>query len=223
VSVYFRIEDVGGAVWSGTQLSVTNGSGVDVWYFDTEFSLPRASAYDVVDSIVTWHNASGRPWYGVETASWAEGTTTASGRVEVTLTSTASTTWAGSADLLTLMDWSNTTATSIGNGSTGATGTLDHAFGLTNWQPSDKSPGRFSIGGSYKMGQGFSAVRRPTIEAVLTELQSLGLSEALRVAASPRQAHVYETLGAAYRLVNVGTVSLSRGLDLYSVSVEALG
>ena len=220
---YLRVQGDGTAVWAGSTLAVTNGSGTDTWTFNTQFGLPRASAYDVVADFVTWHNDGARPWTGVATTSWAVGTTTAQGKVQVTLASDVSTTWNGSADLLTLMDWTNATATSIGNGTAGAFGTVDVQLSVRNYIEHDKSAGVFSISNSWINGSGQFATRRPLVSGFLTELESLAMSDALKSAATPRQAVVYEKHGAAFRVLDLGDVTLNRGRDLYSVDLAVLG
>lgn len=223
MSLWLRLESSAGASWVGETLGVSNGSGSDTWDFDTRFAGIKASGQEIAADVVAWHNEAGRPWFGVETATFSEVAVALTGRAQAVITSTASTTWTVSAGLGTLMGWASGAAASVIPVTT--TGTLLSVavdLRVARFVRWDQEPGAFHNGESFIHGAAVAAHRRPEVSGVLTEQQAAQLTASLPDAVNPRQMHVFQDEDSVFRLVELGSIDRSRGRDLYSYTFEVI-
>lgn len=223
LGIFLRFEsDLDGNTWAGEEVEVTVGVDTETWEFDTEIGGTSASMYDFATSLESWFNDAGRAWTGAASLSWAV-STRSDGQVRITFTSTASCTLTITAGLATFTGMT-TPHTGTSHVTRGTYGSCCARFAVSHWQRHDTATGGTSSSGSWTMGQQAVAPRRPTVEAVLDEAQHMALTDALRIASSPRTAHIYQTYPAGWREVHLGPVQVSRaGRVLYRATLEVLG
>lgn len=212
--------------WAGADLEVdAGGAGTDTWDFDTRFGgVPEASHYSVITDIVDWGNDAARPWSGSLTLSWSQASDT--GRWTLTLAATSSVDWSPSTELQDLMRWAAgpTTSTSIASAG-GLTGTWSPSeWRFAGWEQWNQGIGVVSRSGGFAAGHGNLSPRRPEVKAVATDVEVLALTEAFKVATSPRRGHFYHLSDDAWRFAamgKLGRVSERRGL--FRVTMGVLG
>ena len=214
-----RIAGNGSAVWAGSTLGINYG-GLETWDYDTDVALDAASLVDVAQSVVDWANDAGRGWAGVLTLAYSVSASTNGGWL-VTFTASDTATWTPSADFATLTGVPGSPpggATLVGTSR--AAGTCHGPVALTGHVRQPAEGGVLSAGGAWLLESQRASLTRPDCSMALDEAEQHALADALEIAASPRQAHVWDTVSDAWILCSLGRVSVSREAQFYRVGAE---
>lgn len=202
--------------WTAASITWTHADGAETYTLDGDV----ANAYDVATALVAWLDDPARVWAAnVSGVSFTVGDDGARHRFVIAYTGTFS-------SIVTSASWDvffgDTSATPDGV----AEGTLAETPGIVGWVRVDNSPGVRSRSGSWRYGLAQIAPQRPAVELWLDEAAAHVLSQALRYAAVPRTAYLYDEDAATWRWVTIGEVAfepIEGDPNLIRVSVECLG
>lgn len=186
--------------WTGASIEVVHASGTETFTISGDTN----NAYDVATDFATWLDAGARAWAGALTSvSWTV-EDNGDGRVcfvyaAVGTTFTSFTCDAEAAERIRV------SKTSVSSGASGTCrGSCSAIPGSRVWERWDIDQGARNRLASWRMGHPLLAHRRPSIELAMDLYQTFALCEAVRIAAQPRTAYVYDEAGATWRLVTVG-------------------
>ena len=211
----------GTAKWATSSLVVTHGSTVKTWAFASRFTDLDATGYEVILDIVSYLNSefSGTPSFSSTISVTGAG-------LGVRLTSSHTVTIAPSADLQAMFSWaSSVTATSITTGrSSAVVGSYGGTIGVDSYIRHDTDDGIAGRLGAYSPGIAVTAHRMPVFFSVISEAQSVQISDIMAISSSPRRCNVYEEHTGAWRALTLGKVTVERlNLTHYRLSAEVVG
>lgn len=108
---------------------------------------------------------------------------------------------------------------------TGAIGTAYcDLFRIENFTRWSVEQGVSARNGSWSTSAQVSALRRPLVEGVYTELQARAVTVAASVAANPRRAYAYQNDANAWRYLAIADIDRDReGPQHYAISFKAVG
>ncbi len=201
--------------WTGAQITWTHGTYGAATY---TVSGDAQNPYAIYQALRDWLDDPARPWAaGVATVTLVIADA-ASGEHYFYFTFT------GSDFNFTVIAPNATWLARAGNpgDSTPAPGTCTSIPGSTPWERWDVNPGERSRKGAWRAGHPAVSHRRPEVELGLSLEQAFALSKALRLAAQPRQAYLYDEGGATWRLVSVGRCDLRHPADDATVVIGTL-
>ena len=203
--------------WTAATLTVDFGAAAQVF-------TPAAnenSAYLAVAAFQAWIAASfpGESF----TWTWASDATTAGGSITITMANAATIVANAAAQTLTGLAASTgpgLTFTSVWAGTWAPTPQIN----LTRYVRQVRGMGPASGVGALRSGVPGASPYVPQLEAACTAVEAARLQDILIDAARPRQAHVWQTLKSAWRLLSIGQTSHARiGPLLNTVEIEVLG
>ncbi len=240
MALLFRIDrDPSDNLWAGGTVQVTPPTyGAEQWGFDSEIGTRTASGYDVAVSLVDWFNDAGRAWTGVYTlaaAYSAAGSINSQVAIKFTISpSAATTTWAVVGSMVNLMGMpasrtsTNITAAPIQGTVWGNSTTLTSAglggWGVRSWTQYQGKQGPVSQSGSALGGIHATSPVRPSVMGYLDPEEAYALAIAQRLAATPRQAHIYDLANTTWRLVDVASIKVKRrSAGTYQATLQTLG
>lgn len=208
--------------WTGAQITLTNAThGAEVYAVDGD----EANALEVAEAFASWIVDGARAWSGdLDTLEW--GVIYGYARVWFWFEATGTTfsdiaVNAAAEDRIGVSLSSATEDVGTTRGSCGA------SVGMVMTEPWDLEPGFRNRTASFRMGHPTFVARRPSLELALDQDQLYAMSEALRIAAQPRVAYIYDERDDTWRRFVVGRTTMQphREDDVtkYSGSIEALG
>ena len=215
-----RVAGSSSATWAGSSIEI-DYAGAETWEYDAELGLDAASVVDVADSVVAWANDAGRSWSGDLVLSWSVSESTDGGWL-VTFTGTDSAAWTSSADFAALMGVPASPPGSSSSlvGTSRAVATCHGPVALTGHVRQPGDGGMLSASGAWLLESQRASLTRPDCSMALDEAEQHALADALELAASPREAHIWDTVSDDWILCSLGRVSVSREAQFYRVSAE---
>jgi hypothetical protein len=204
--------------WLGAAITWTHADGAETYTVSGDV----ANAYDVATALVAWLDDPARVWAanvsGVAFTVAADADTGHRLNFLITYTGT-----------FLSVDGPSPFLTFYGDpldDQIHAEGTLSEMPGLVGWIRIDNSGGIRCRQGSWRYGHAQLAPQRPEVELWLTEAQAHVLSQALRYAAVPRTAYVYDEQESVWRWVTIGEPEWEHpdgDVTLVRVSLPCLG
>lgn len=187
--------------WDGASVAVTVG------IHSATYAAPsdEASAVEAVEALTSWVNAGARPWAS-PSATWAvedDGAGRLTFRIAGVTTATPNATWQTRCRL------------AVGAGTPAGTsrGTCAATIGTVGWDRIDTDRGHRSRSGSWRSAHRTLSLARPATELAMDMRDAWALNEAIRIAAIPRRADVWDEGGRVWRRVKVGAVDMVAQAD----------
>lgn len=182
--------------WLGASITWTHPSGADTYTVSGDVH----NAYDVATELVAWLGNVARPWHFYATGfSFAVEQDQDDG-----LRHCFPISYSGTFDAVDPGgSWRQFFGDPLDT-AVGVEGTLAETPGLVGWLRVDNKPGVRCREGSYHFTSAQTSPQRPQVEFWLDEPQTFALSQALRYAAVPRTAYVYDEYAATWRWVTLG-------------------
>ena len=218
---YVRCAGHDSATWAGSSIAMPVGASTETWSFDAVLGGTVSSVYEVVNSFVSWANNGARAWSGSVMLSWLITEFDATGRTNFAINYAGATpSYVVSSGLQTLVSLPNT-ATGALVASAGARSSFNVQLRVSNFSQLPIGSGGITAAGSYFTGVFSKAKRRPAVSAVCTEAETYAISEAVAVAANPRQLYHYALVLGGWVLSDLGAVKITRkSRSFYTATLE---
>lgn len=192
--------------WTGAAFEVYDGTNPSEVYTVTS---DTSNAYDVVTALAAWIEDPARAWFGALTSlEW--GAEWYAGDPRVAFWFTAS---GVPLEIYTNGQINITTVrgTSMASGITRGSCAAIPGMVMTDRRSSES--GSRSRNTSWRMGHGLYAHRTPNVELALSLGETYAFCEAIRIAASPRTAYLYDEQSDSWSLWTIGRHSLGSHTD----------
>lgn len=206
-------------------IGLTVTVGVDSVAY-TSGSNQGNTAVSLMVNLLAWLNAAGRPWFGAAVFSWTWERYGLDGGAQITLSATA-------AFSLSAIAGNNPLAISA----IGPTVAAQFGVALGTWAPKQGN-GRLSVTGNFghlagngdaggsgacRAGVPGTALHKLKLSAVGTTIDAIRLAGQLKLATSPRLAHVWQTHTATWLVVALGSAQRSEpSRALWQFEFEAM-
>ncbi len=193
--------------WTGAEITVVHASGTEVFAIAGD----KNNAYAVAGDFATWLDAGGRAWAGALSGIAWTAEDNLDGRLcfVYVATGTSFTSFTCNAAAAERIRVSKTSVSSGASGT--CRGSCSAIPGAVMWDPHEIDRGPKNRIASYRMGHGLYGHRRPLVELPFDLEQAYAFGEAVRIAAQPRTAYLYDEMADTWRWVTVGRHELGPG------------
>ena len=197
--------------WTGAEIDVSDGGlGIETYVVSGDGN----NAYDVAGALATWIADPARGWAAdLTTLDWGVDYLDGDARVSFWYTSTGpfSMNFGANAVVAERINISASRGANEGFGTTrGSCATIP---GMVMCDRRSTESGARSRNTSWRMGHGLYAHRRPNVELGLSLLEAYAFTEAVRIAASPRTAYLYDEQSDSWALWTIGRHTLGSHTD----------
>ena len=192
--------------WLGAEVEVYDGTNTEVYAVSGDVN----NAYDVATALAAWLQDAARPWFGTLTSlTW--GVDYFTPRVGFYFTTTGvSFSYSLNAEAGARIS----VTANQGSEEAGTTrGSCSAIPGMVMTDRRSSESGSRSRNTSWRMGQGLYAHRTPSVELALSLGETYAFCEAIRIAASPRTAYLYDEQSDSWSLWTIGRHSLGSHTD----------
>lgn len=190
--------------WTGAEIEWMHASGSAVFRLAGDVH----NAYDVATSLRAWLDNPARPWAvpvtGVALVIESDGVRH---RFRFVVSGV------GFTDATASAEWISRFGDTGLATPTGALGTCASTPGTTNWRRWDNEEGVRCRAGSWRFGHSKTSHRRPTVELAMSNDEAFALGEAMRYAAQPRRAYLFDESKQLWRLVSLGLLEWDQEPD----------
>lgn len=186
--------------WRGASIELQHVAGTEAFVLSGDV----ANAYTVAQELAAWIMGGARPWAGGVTGVTVAVEDAGDGRVRfaLTTTGTAFTAMTCSSTWLERIQISLVATVGVTRGSCSA------EPGMVDLEPIDTERGPRCGAGSWRVESHHESPRLPGVELELDLVQSLALTEALRLAPQPRSLWGFDELEQVWRYWICGAVSV---------------
>ena len=195
--------------WLGASIEVYDGTNTEVYAVSGDVN----NAYDVAAALAVWIEDPARVWFGTLTdLEWGVDYLEDDPRVAFYYTASGISLSLASAGVVG--ERLNLTATRGSGEGFGVTrGSCAAIPGIVMTDRRSSESGNRSRNTSWRMGHGLYAHRTPNVELALSLTETYAFCEAVRIAASPRTAYLYNEQSDSWSLWTIGQHFLGSHTD----------